>query len=210
MTQLISTSTTLIVTPPVPAYLEGLATFQSRELSGGSYGPSGSFGKARPLDAALQGWATSKGGGNGQFNTARLIPDYCGGCEDRTNRRIHWGGDGGHASTACNGAFFYDVRDDGTGRPRGAYGVPGTFSALSDVPSAPVPPILPDGRPNAAHTYFARGYCPANNRHYKFGHTAGYTAGVGSAICAPRGAIPTQRRTGRLTTGIRSIGHPFL
>src|SRR4029453_1487948 len=153
---------------------EGLGSFQSRELTG-AYGPSGSFGKTRPLDAALQGWATSKGGINGtQFYTALLIPDYCGGCEDRTHKRIHWGGDGGHASTACNGAFFYDARDDGTGRPRGAYGVPGTFSALSDVPAAPVPAVWPDGRPNAAHTYLARGYCPTNNRHYKFGHLSAY------------------------------------
>ncbi len=174
---------------PVPVYVSGLATFQSRELVG-AYGPSGSFGKARPLASALQGWATSKGGAFNQFNTARICSDYSGGCEDRTNKRIHWGGDGGHASTACNGAFFYDVRDDGTGRPRGAYGVPGTFSALSDVPSAPVPAIWPDGRPNAAHTYLARGYCPTNNRHYKFGHLSAYTAGSGSAVSSPAWCNP--------------------
>jgi len=190
MGSLTSKPTALIVTRSVPTYLNGLGTFQSRELSGKSYGPSGSFGKTRPLDAALQGWATSKGGAYNQFITAKVIPDYCGGCEDRMNRRIHWGGDGGHASTACNGAFFYDVRDDGAGRPRGAYGVPGTFSALSDVPSAPVPPVWPDGRPNAAHTYLARGYCPANNRHYKFGVTGAYTAGVGSASSRPAWCNP--------------------
>jgi hypothetical protein len=190
MGSLISKPTALVVTPPVPAFLNGLGAFQSRELSGASYGPSGSFGKSRPLDAALQGWATSKGGAFNQFNTALICADYSGGCEDRTNKRIHWGGDGGHGSTACNGAFFYDVRDDGTGRPRGAYGVPGTFSALSDVPAAPVPPIWPDGRPNAAHTYLARGFCSTNNRHYKFGHLSAYTGGAGSAISRPAWCNP--------------------
>jgi hypothetical protein len=186
---LISKKTALIVTPPVPAFLDKLGAFASRELSG-AYGPSERFGKTRPLDAALQGWATSKGGAFNQFYTALICPDYSGGCEDRTNKRIHWGGDGGHASTACNGAFFYDVRDDGTGRPRGAYGVPGTFSALSDVPSKPVPPVWPDGRPNAAHTYLARGYCPSNNRHYKFGHLSAYTGGGGTALSRPAWCVP--------------------
>ena len=189
MVSLTSRPVAITVSPPLPAYISNLATFQSRELVG-EYGPSGSFGKARPLQSALQGWATSKGGAYNQFVTALMCRDYCGGCEDRTNKRIHWGGDGGHASTACNGAFFYDVRDDGTGRPKGAYGVPGTFSALTDVPSAPVPSIWPDGRPNAAHTYLARGYCPANNRHYKFGHLSAYVNGGSSAGSSPAWCNP--------------------
>ena len=176
MTSLISIPVAITVTPPVPAYVSNLATFQSRELVG-AYGPSGSLGKALPLAAALQGWATSSGGGvNGLvYDTHLVIPDYCGGVEDRTNKRVLWSG-GGHRSTACNGVFYYDFKDDGTGRPRGAFGVKGSFSALSAVPfNSPIPAVWADGRPNSVHTTSGLAYCASNDRFYQLVVTNVYT-----------------------------------
>jgi hypothetical protein len=178
---LTSKSTSLIVTPPVPAYLERLGSFQSRELTG-AYGPSGSFGKTRALDALLQGWATT----HPSFDSSALyFFDYSGGCPDDNNKRIFAIG-GGHNSTACNGVFYFDATDDGTGRPRGFFGVPGSFTRVADMTTAAYinGPTLPDGRPNSCHSYQSPVFYGAGNRFVKIGFSSsflGQSGNVGSS-----------------------------
>ena len=162
------------VTPPITGHVRQPCDVQSRELVG-VIRTVWLVWKNTALDSALQGWANVNGRAYNRI-TPRSFARLFRGLRRPNEQRIRWGVTGGTLD-CLNGAFFYDVRDDGTGKRevrRRAWYVQCTQRRAV----GPVPSICPDGRPNAAHTYLR---VPTVRRAstYKFGHLVGYVGEVG-------------------------------
>lgn len=119
----------------LPAYLSGLAPFESRRLT------TASNQRPRLADVLSTEWASATGVGN----NINITEAYSGGAGDGERARLYVHG-GGHADSANNGLYMYDF--NGNAEPNG-------WSVLdSSSPSAVQPgDLYADGRPSSVHTY---------------------------------------------------------
>jgi len=141
-----STDPTGVMTS-VPAFIDGMAQYGVRELTGGTYGPASGIETTVdmiPSDVGNDWTAVSTGIG---------IAAYCGGLLFDGQRRLLWNMEG-HTDGAFNGLMTFDLTPV-SGRPTGGLLLPGSLSDIDDVTGGTgnFESYTADGRPGARHTY---------------------------------------------------------
>lgn len=134
----------------VPAFVDGMAQYGVRELSGGTYGPASGIettAEMIPTTAGNNWGATHTGAGLSAYNGGLLI----------AQRKLLWNIEGHNDNGGSfNGLFSFDLTPV-SGKPTGGLLLPGSLSDIDDV-TAPGSAIeaYSDGRPGGRHTY--KGY----------------------------------------------------
>ena len=141
-----------------PTYVQGLADFQVRNLTG-AYAPAN--GMTTLHDVLPTEWRG--GSASGIASEQAIFNAWNGGKGDSAGKRLFVHG-AGHTDGANNGLYSFDFGSGST--PAGWVLYPNSLSALASVRYNT---LYADNKPNAVHTYDQQWYDPVLNRWYRFG-----------------------------------------
>lgn len=156
----------------MPVYMQGMAGWDVRSLSG-AYTPSN--GNEVMYDVVPTEWKTFEG----VTSTPNVFRAWSGGKGDATNRRLFVHG-GGHADSANNGLYVFDLSGDSA--PVGWTLQTNSLSAVADIQASAN--TYDDGKPTSIHSYDGLVYEPTLDRFYRCGGSAHGPGGGGCSICA--------------------------
>lgn len=171
----------------VPSYMQGLADFEVRKLTGSTYGPANGLTTLAQLLATQPdptwatsfqptcptGWTAPPLGSayvNGGHGMDAIMGAWCGGRGDAAGYRLFVHG-GGHGDGDSNGLMYFDFSDVG-GKPAGWKMMPNSLSrmtAVDNATAAPTPGLYADNYPASTHTYDGAWFDPIKQRYYKYG-----------------------------------------
>ncbi len=157
-----------------PPYALGMADFQVRNLTGGTYGPTNGFESMYSTLPAAWQLTGQPNGADGVFAA------WSGGAGDAAGKRLFVHG-GGHSDSSNNGLYVYDF--SGTTRPTGWTIAPNSLTATppTQTTNEPTNGVYGDGKPAAIHTYDQLHYAPVLNRFYRCSGSAFSQTGNASA-----------------------------
>jgi hypothetical protein len=181
-----ASATTAAVVPDLPSYVSALAPYQVAALS------TVANGKATWITAVdpLYDSTSFNGGGDNAVSSVKNIVVESGGFAVPEERKLYALG-GGHADGAYNGILEFDL--NGTTQATGWTEVPGSASALADIPSGAAADYVTyltggnyettaqsGGKAGSTHNYGAMVYDRTSNRMARFGGSY-WSTGVGQA-----------------------------